>query len=297
MINPVWLQTFRTLVEVGHFTKTAERLHMTQSGVSQHIQRLEDRLGVLLLAREGKRFSLTDAGEKLFREAATVLSSLENLEQSVKADSPFEGIVKVVSPGSVGLLLYPKLLSLQRKHPLLVAHHRFAPNVEVESALVNRTADLGIMTSPSHHPAVMSEPVATEALQLVTSVQHTSVTWHSLCDLGFINHPDGHHHAQLLLSANFREFTHIEQLPERGFSNQIGLILEPVRLGFGFTVLPRFAVEAFHHRVGVRTHTLPNPISESLFICRLRDRVPPKRVKTVESVIRETVGALQGSAE
>ncbi|WP_227664755.1 LysR family transcriptional regulator [Marinobacter litoralis] len=34
MINTTWLRTFCTLVEVGHFTRTAERLHMTQSGVS-----------------------------------------------------------------------------------------------------------------------------------------------------------------------------------------------------------------------------------------------------------------------
>ncbi|WP_350608878.1 LysR family transcriptional regulator, partial [Pseudoalteromonas sp. AC40-MNA-CIBAN-0181] len=38
MINITWLRTFCTLFEVGHFTRTAERLHMTQSGVSQHIR-------------------------------------------------------------------------------------------------------------------------------------------------------------------------------------------------------------------------------------------------------------------
>ena len=37
MLNPVWLETFITLVDTGHFTQTAEKLHMTQPGVSQHI--------------------------------------------------------------------------------------------------------------------------------------------------------------------------------------------------------------------------------------------------------------------
>ncbi|MRY60822.1 LysR family transcriptional regulator, partial [Parabacteroides distasonis] len=41
MINPLWLNTFKTLVEVGHFTQTAEKLYMTQPGVSQHIKKLE----------------------------------------------------------------------------------------------------------------------------------------------------------------------------------------------------------------------------------------------------------------
>lgn len=48
MINTSWLRTFCTLVEVGHFTRTAERLHMTQSGVSQHIHKLEEQLGTEL---------------------------------------------------------------------------------------------------------------------------------------------------------------------------------------------------------------------------------------------------------
>lgn len=62
MINQVWLKTFCTLVEVGHFTKTAEKLFMTQSGVSQHIKKLELQLDVALLNRDGKSFILTDSG-------------------------------------------------------------------------------------------------------------------------------------------------------------------------------------------------------------------------------------------
>ena len=56
MINQQWLHTFLTLVEVGHFTKTAEKLYMTQPGVSQHIKKLEELVEVPLLNRIGKRF-------------------------------------------------------------------------------------------------------------------------------------------------------------------------------------------------------------------------------------------------
>ena len=45
MFNPVWLNTFVTLVNTGHFTKTAEKLFMTQPGVSQHINKLENAFG------------------------------------------------------------------------------------------------------------------------------------------------------------------------------------------------------------------------------------------------------------
>ncbi len=51
MINPLWLNTFRTLVKVGHFTQTAEKLYMTQPGVSQHIKKLEQACHCDLLSR------------------------------------------------------------------------------------------------------------------------------------------------------------------------------------------------------------------------------------------------------
>ena len=103
MINTTWLRTFCTLVEVGHFTRTAERLHMTQSGVSQHIRKLEEQLGAELLVRQGKQFSLSGAGERLYAEAQGILFALSNLEQTIAEDPPFEGSVRIMSPGSVGL--------------------------------------------------------------------------------------------------------------------------------------------------------------------------------------------------
>lgn len=74
MINPIWLRSFCTLVEVGHFTRTSERLNMTQSGVSQHIRKLEEQLEQVLLNRHGKRFTLTEAGERLYREGARLFA-------------------------------------------------------------------------------------------------------------------------------------------------------------------------------------------------------------------------------
>ena len=53
MLNPQWLRTFQTLVDIGHFTRTAEMLNMTQPGVSQHIRKLEQACGYNLLNREG----------------------------------------------------------------------------------------------------------------------------------------------------------------------------------------------------------------------------------------------------
>lgn len=287
MINPVWLRSFCTLAEVGHFTRTAERLHMTQSGVSQHVRKLEDLLGRPLLVRQGKQFTLTDAGERLHREARDIILSLANLEQRVRDDPAYEGLVRVMSPGSVGLKLYLQLLKLQQRHPGLAIDYRFAPNSDIEVSLATYGIDLGFMTTPSALDGVSVKPVAEEALLLVTPRACSEPSWERLLQLGFIDHPDGAYHAGLLLGANYPEFQHISQFTTKGFSNQIGLILEPVSRGLGFAVLPAYAVEAFQQPERVKTHRLSSPVSETLYLGINRNKPIPKRVDTIIAEARK----------
>lgn len=285
MINAVWLRSFCALVEMGHFTRTAERLHMTQSGVSQHVKKLEDHLGRDLLVRQGKQFSLTEAGRRLYEEANEIIEALSGLEQRVGEDSAYEGLVRIMSPGSVGLKLYPHLLDLQQTYPKLVIDYRFAPNADVEKAIADFNVDIGLMTSTSDREEVSCRAIAQEALLLVTPAGCSEPGWKQLMALGFVDHPDGAHHARLLLGANFPEFQHSNQFTKRGFSNQIGLILEPVSRGMGFTVLPAHAVEAFHGPELVSTHRLSRPVNETLFLGLRRHNPVPNRVQSVISEI------------
>ena len=287
MINTTWLRTFCTLVEVGHFTQTAERLYMTQSGVSQHIRKLENQLDVDLLIRQGKQFSLTDAGEQLYREAEDILQRLSRLEQRIGEDPYYEGLVRIMSPGSVGLKLYPKLLTLQEQHPQLVIDYRFAPNTDIEQALSKHEIDIGFMTTISDDETVSCKPVAQEALQLVTPVTMMEPSWEALTELGFIDHPDGAHHASLLLSANYPDFSHINDFIKKGFSNQIGMILEPVSRGLGFTVLPAHAVAAYPNPQLLKYHQLPVSVSETLYLAVRRQQVLPNRMQTVLNEVKK----------
>lgn len=291
MINPVWLRSFCTLVEVGHFTRTAEKLHMTQSGVSQHVRKLEDQLGQPLLIRQGKGFTLTSAGSRLYKEGQAVILSLADLEKRVGLDPAYEGIVKVASPGSIGLKLYPHFLALQKQHPKLIVEYRFAPNSEVERLLAEHKIDLGFMTCLATSAEVSLRAIAEEALLLITPAFVSEPSWDELMALGFIDHPDGAYHAGQLLSVNYPQFQNSQQFKRSGFSNQINLILEPVSMGLGFTVLPSHAVAAFNDVERVRVHRLKNTVSETLYVGTHANKFSAHCVKTViveaEKILQE----------
>jgi len=286
MINLVWLKTFCTLADVGHFTQTAEVLFMTQSGVSQHIKKLELHLGTLLLIREGKSFSLTDAGLKLRQQGQNLLKTSDEIENSIKQDDPLIGTVKLATPGSIGLTLYPSLLDIQQRHSMLIIDYVFAPNKSIEQDLLERKIDIGLLTELSKNPHLHSEEIAIEPLVLVTSNKIKAIDWQVLISLGFISHPDAEHHAQLLLSKNFTAFEHISQFEHKGFSNQISLILEPVSRELGFTVLPLHAVNAFHQQDKIKTHKLDYAISETIYLCQNKRSFENSRSKYIKTVIK-----------
>ncbi len=260
---------------------------MTQSGISQHLRKLEEFLGVALIQRQGRQFTPTEAGRKLYGEAHEIVESLSTLSQRLGEDPVYEGLVRILSPGSVGLKLYPRFLKIQQGHPKLIIDYRFAPNRDVERSLLEYRCDMGLMTSPSALDEIASQPVASEALILVTPVAIKNTDWSTLLKLGYVGHPDGAYHASLLLGANYLEFQHVDMFALRGFSNQISLILEPVSLGLGFTVLPEHAVNAFDRPELIRSHRLETPVSETLFLATRRHRALPARVKNLIAMARE----------
>jgi DNA-binding transcriptional LysR family regulator len=251
MLQPQWLRTFEALVELGNFTRAAERLDLTQAAVSQHIKHLEARLGPLLL-RQSRGLELTPAGHALLDYQREMQAADQRLRQRLAGDDASQGELSLITPGSIGLAIYPHLLALQHEAPGLAIHHRFAPTAEVIDAVLNNRAELGIATQRPEDPRLTVSLFAKEALELVVPAGVEVAGWNDLERLGFIDHPDGHDMATRLLSRRFPGNPGVGRLPRHGFTNQIGLILAPVAQGLGFSVLPRFAREAYPHPEAIR---------------------------------------------
>src|SRR3981189_1288006 len=91
------LRSFVSVVDSGGFTRAGERVHRTQSTVSQQIKRLEDDVGPPLLNRNAKDGTPTEAGERLFAYARRLLSLAEEA-RDVLARPGNEGAVRLGIP-------------------------------------------------------------------------------------------------------------------------------------------------------------------------------------------------------
>lgn len=116
------LRFFVTLTESGALAEAARRMDVTASAVSQRLRQLENRLGVQLVQRSTRRFSLTDEGELFYTKALTLLAELDALIDSLRARSgEVAGTLHVRGPLGFGRQhLAGALADFHSQHPKLV---------------------------------------------------------------------------------------------------------------------------------------------------------------------------------
>ncbi len=96
------LRSFISVVDAGGFTRAGERVHRTQSTVSQQIRKLEERLGCVLFAREGRQVRLTPEGERLLGYARRMLALAVEMEDALGRAAAAE-VVRLGLPDDFGV--------------------------------------------------------------------------------------------------------------------------------------------------------------------------------------------------
>ena len=77
MLNQV--RYFQAVVKCGSFTEAAEECHISQSAISQQIKALEQELGVQLIERQNRKFTLTSAGEYFYKKSLIIVADYDRM--------------------------------------------------------------------------------------------------------------------------------------------------------------------------------------------------------------------------
>ncbi|MFT6154656.1 MAG: DNA-binding transcriptional LysR family regulator [Bermanella sp.] len=304
MLNPAWLHTFKTLVETGHFTETANKLFMTQPGVSQHIKKLEANCGHSLITRNKKRFELTEQGRLVYSYAKDVKSNEVSLLERLNFDDPFSGVCKLACPGALALSLYPHLLELQINHPQLIIQLEVAPNSKIVKGIESGEFDFGIVTNQPSAQQFNFEKVGSDELCLILPKKQGDIALKEyggdvlMCikTLGLIDHPDAKHYLATYFSlSNLAELAKVNtsEIPVTGYVNQLVQILIPVSNGLGFTVLPQSAFDRFADRERLKIIKPNSRVMEHLLGVKARNRQLPARYKNVIEHIKTIIIGLK----
>jgi DNA-binding transcriptional LysR family regulator len=174
MLDLELLRSFVSVVDAGGFTRAGERVHRTQSTVSQQIKRLEDDVGQPLLHRIGKNVTPTEAGERLLSYARRLLSLAEEA-RDVLARPGDEGVVRLGIPEDFAAYRLTKLLAgCTRSRRGLRLDVRADQSVYLQRDLERGDLDLALIKRNAGEKSAIA--VWPESVHWVTSRTHP-VDW------------------------------------------------------------------------------------------------------------------------
>jgi DNA-binding transcriptional LysR family regulator len=162
------LRYFVTVAEELHFGKAAERLNIVQPAVSQQVARLERELGLRLLDRSSRRVSLTGDGERMLREARTVLAAADRAA-SVAAElaGGRAGVLRIGTSAGLRERLDRGLSVLRSTAPGIEIKLSSRPPAEQVEAVRTGELDVAFVRGPVSASGVRAIPLWDEPLSVL----------------------------------------------------------------------------------------------------------------------------------
>ncbi|MDG0867316.1 LysR family transcriptional regulator [Candidatus Lucifugimonas marina] len=258
-MNIAELEALKAVAETGSFTRAADRLGMSQPGLSRQIQRLERELGTRLLERRGTGAILTDAGRESMQFAIRTISDFDALVSRFGPDpSALSGVIRIVASSTPAEYLVPALISeFTQQHTGISVEVLVADSAQVARTLGDRQADLGLSGMPSTSVGYSTIPMAKDEVVLAVSSSHRfadqrSITIDQLRDENIIEREGGSGTWQTVVQA--LSASGIE-LPEHKVSMTLGstqAVVAAVQQNLGVGFVTQHAVSSHSKVVAVR---------------------------------------------
>ncbi len=144
--------SFVKTVEYGSFTKAAEILNYSQSGISRMIGDLEKEWKVVLLERNKNGVKLTSDGLKLFPYAKNLVSEYEKLQMQVDELNGLQsGLIRIGTFSSVATHWLPNIIKeFQKDYPNIDYELLLGDYTEIEEWIMEGRVDCGFLRLPTH---------------------------------------------------------------------------------------------------------------------------------------------------
>jgi len=235
---------FLAVARFGSFSLAASQLGIAPPTLTRQIQDMEAQLGARLFTRQGRKVSLTQAGEVLQVQAVLAVQQFEQAQQQVKQAA--RGETGSIEIGYVASAVYSGVLQRQvqgftARYPEVLLNVRERPMASLPQQLAQGRLDIGIVRAP------IALPEGIEAIRLhsegfVLALPQAS----ALCRLPEVA---GHHLAQATFILPEQINGTLQLAAEAGFAPRLGpqpgslvAVLALVSLGQGVAVVPQSLV-------------------------------------------------------
>jgi LysR family transcriptional regulator, nitrogen assimilation regulatory protein len=291
------LQHFARIAEIGNLTRAASVLGLTQAGLSRQVAQLEAELGTELFRRNGRGLILTDAGKRLLDHVPMVLRQIALAERAVRGGGgPVHGTLVLGLPPSLArTVVIPLIDAFQQQLPEVTLRTVDGLSSNLVELVGIGKLDCAVVYTQAPTDVAELRPLAEEDLYLVSgplanragkaparSLPLADVAPLPLVTAGNTNAV----HAALAAALAVLGLTpHVVHEIEN-----LTAILDLVRKGYGYSVIPLSGVHSCVGDPKLRLHRIRKPVLHcNLSIATSARTIQDALIERSTAVLREVV--------
>lgn len=249
---------FVRTVEYGSFTKAAEKLSYSQSGISRMISDLEKEWNVTLLERGRTGVSLTSDGLKLLPFAQSVCSDYQKLQAQVDEINGLQsGLIRIGTFSSVATHWLPNIIKVfQKDYPNIDYELLLGDYTEIESWILEGRVDCGFLRLPTN-PEFDTIFLEQDKLLVVLPEKHPLADCKlfpvkALCDFPFMLLEKG---AKAEISEIFEKYNITPKIHFTTWDDYA--IMSMVESGLGISILPSLILQRIPYKIVTKELDIP----------------------------------------
>ncbi|MCU7921782.1 MAG: LysR family transcriptional regulator [Candidatus Thiodiazotropha sp. (ex Dulcina madagascariensis)] len=281
-------RAFMAAAETENFTSAAKRTFMTQSGISQHIARLEEQVGLPLFKRVAKHVTLTNTGKRLRKYIEEHSTQTETFLGELREEyNGATGLVSYAMPPSCLLSPhFPLLLEKRKQYPLIRLDVSLAPSHDVIRMVLEDQVDFGFVTKKTNHPNLAFNLFCQEEYILTAASPRAinGINENNIFEQPSIAYPGVDVYFNNWLRYHFPKCRNLDflSLPISGNVNSIDGAIKMVQGGLGISVFPRHCIDyQLDHGELFEFQNEKPPLFNDIYIVSLQDFTYPRVVRLV----------------
>lgn len=279
------LRSFHAVAENRGFTAAADALNISQPTVTTQVKELEDRYGVELIVRRGRRIELSQTGAALFDVSKRIMHLHEEAEELLRSSGRLEtGQLRLAAVGPFHATeMVAKFLS---RYPAINVSMLLGNSDQTLQRVLDLESDVAILAHVVDDPRVYSVPFSTHEVVVFVNVDHPWYGRESVSMRELENHP-------LILRENgsttrraLEQAAEAVDVPIRPFL-EIGSregVWKAVERGLGIGVVADFEFVA-HPRLGTVRFSDAVVQTDYRLCCLMERRHSPKIEAFMKSIL------------
>lgn len=295
------------IAEVGHMTRAAQALGVTQPTLSAMLKKLEAELGAPLFDRTGRGVEPTEAGRAFLEQAALAVRAADRAFETVQELVGLEhGSIRIGGGATaMGELLPAAVGRVRKDHPALRFSIREAGSASVAASVLAGELDMGIVTQPVSVPGsgdLLTVATVEDELRLILPPEHplateTGFRWEDLRHEPVVAFEAGSAVREVIDAAAEAAGVPLDVVVEL---RSIASIRRMVAAGVGVGFVSRFALDRPVEGKGgtdpveAGLACVDTPLVRTLAVVRRSDRIPSHAAAAFERALLDVIGSRTG---